>query len=401
MRIGRGTAALAAGVVVALVVGGCSSGSGKKASRPASTTRAARSTTTKSGGSTATSGVTGSKRITHVAVINLENKSYANTFGPSSPAPYLSKTLPAQGQLLTQYFGVAHVSLPNYLAEISGQGPSPQTQGDCITYSDFTSTGTGDLGQALGTGCVYPSSVKTIADQLTAKGLTWKGYMEDMANSATEPKTCRHPALGSPDPTVVARKGDQYATRHNPFVYFHSIVDSPDCAKYDVDLNALDADLASESTTPNLLFITPNLCHDGHDEPCVDGQPGGLASADTFLKQWVPKIMGSAAFKDHGMLVVTFDEAEVVKADKDASVCCNQPAAPNVKQAGVFGDGGGRIGAVILSPAVKAGTTNDTPYNHYALLCSLEDLFGLDHLGFAAQPGLKCFGSDVYNAGKA
>ena len=44
-----------------------------------------------------------------------------------------------------------------------------------------------------------------------------------------------------------------------------------------------------------------------------------------------------------------------------------------------------------------AQTTNPTPYNHYALLCSLEDVWSLDHLGFAGAPGLTCFGKDVYN----
>lgn len=369
-------------VACLVVAAGCSSSS-KNAS---SSSKKASSTTARP-----------TAKITHVAVINLENKSYTPTFGASSPAPYLAKTLTAQGELLSKFYGVAHVSLPNYLAQISGQGPTPQTQVDCVAYTDFASTGTGDLGQALGTGCVYPSSVKTIADQLTAKGLTWKGYMEDMANSATEPKTCRHPQLDTNDPTVTARNGDQYATRHNPFVYFHSITDSPDCAKNVVDLTALDADLASASTTPNLVFISPNLCHDAHDAPCVDGQPGGLVSADAFLEQWVPKLVGSPAFKDHGMVIITFDEAETSGPDKDASSCCNQPTSPNVSQSGAFGPGGGRIGAVVLSPFVKPGSINKTPYNHYGLLCSLEDLFGLDHLGFAAQPGLKCFGSDVYN----
>ena len=73
--------------------------------------------------------------VRHVFVVNLENKGYDETFGPGSPAPYLSKTLRRQGQLLTQYYGTAHNSLPNYIAQISGQGPNAQTQGDCQTYS--------------------------------------------------------------------------------------------------------------------------------------------------------------------------------------------------------------------------------------------------------------------------
>ena len=125
--------------------------------------------------------------IKHVFVINLENKNYDETFGPDSPAPYLSQDLVAKGELLTQYFAIGHVSLDNYIAEISGQGPSKQTQLDCFTHTDFVSTGTGDLGQALGDGCVYPKSVKTIADQVAAKKLTWKGYMEDMVVAVPAP----------------------------------------------------------------------------------------------------------------------------------------------------------------------------------------------------------------------
>jgi hypothetical protein len=333
-------------------------------------------------------------RIRHVFVINLENTSYDTTFGPSSPAPYLSKELTAKGQLLSQYFGIGHVSLGNYIAQISGQGPSKATQTDCTTFSEFEVTGTGELGQVLGDGCVYPASVKTIADQLTAKHLTWRGYMEDIANSATEPKTCRHPEIGASDTTLAARPGDQYATRHNPFVYFHSIIDSPLCDKNVVGLDQLAPDLAGAKKTPNLVYITPNLCNDGHDEPCVDDKPGGLVSADAFLQEWVPKILASPAFKKDGMLVVTFDEAEI----SESSDCCGPTPAPNVTQAGLSGPGGGRVGAVVISKFVTPGTTNDTPYNHYALLCSMEDAFGLKHLGLAGRPGLKCFGTDVYAA---
>src|SRR5213078_4438330 len=95
-----------------------------------------------------------------------------------------------------------------------------------------------------------------------------------------------------------AKVGDQYAARHNPFVYFHSIVDDPDrCAGHVVDLSSAPADFARTSTTANLTFITPNLCEDGHDAPCVDGRPGGLATANTFLETWVPRITSAPAFK--------------------------------------------------------------------------------------------------------
>ncbi|WP_413250039.1 alkaline phosphatase family protein [Sinomonas flava] len=327
----------------------------------------------------------------HVFVINLENKGYDETWGPSSQAPYLSQTLRSQGVLLNSYYGTGHNSLDNYISQISGQGPNSQTQADCQTYSPFVQTGTAAQGQAVGSGCVYPSGVPTVADQLTAAGKTWKGYMEDMGTP------CRHPQLGAVDDTQKARVGDQYAARHNPFVYFAGITGSPDCAKNDVDLTALSGDLASASTTPAVSFITPNLCHDGHDSPCVDRQPGGLASADAWLKQWVPVITNSPAFTKDGVLVITFDESD--GPQQDASACCGEVPGPNAALPGITGMGGGRVGALVLSPFTAGGTWSTTPYNHYSLLASIEDLNGLPYLGYAGTPGLNRFGLDVYNKG--
>jgi phosphatidylinositol-3-phosphatase len=327
--------------------------------------------------------------VRHVFVVNLENKGFDQTFGPGSPAPYLSTTLPAQGQLLTQYYGTAHNSLPNYVAQISGQGPNSQTQGDCQVYSEFAQTGTVAPGQAVGSGCVYPSSVTTVADQLEAQGLTWRGYMEDMGTP------CRHPQLNAADDTQKAKVGDQYAARHNPFVYFHSIIDSPTCAEHDVDLSQLPTDLASVATTPNLTYITPNLCDDGHDSPCVDGRPGGLVTADEWLKTWIPKILASPAYQQDGLLVVTFDEADT-NSPGGADACCGEGPGPNAPLPGIYGPGGGRTGAVLLSPFITPGTTNATAYNHYSLLRSIEDTFGLAPLGYAGS--VQGFGSDVFGA---
>jgi hypothetical protein len=329
--------------------------------------------------------------VKHVFVVNLENKGYDETFGPDSPAPYLSRTLRAKGQLLTQYYGTAHNSLPNYVAQVSGQGPNPQTQGDCQYYTDFVQTGTAAPGQAVGNGCVYPAGVKTVADQLDAKGLTWRGYLEDMGTP------CRHPAANAADDTQKARPGDQYAARHNPFVYFHSITDSPSCAADDVDLSQLTSDLSTVATTRNLTYITPNLCNDAHDSPCVDGRPGGLATADQWLSTWVPKILASPAFRQDGLLVVTFDEADTGSAD-GAGACCGEGPGPNSPLPGIYGMGGGRTGTVLVSPFLAPGTTNDTGYNHYSLLRTIEDTFGLAPLGYAGTA--RGFGYDVWGAGR-
>ena len=329
--------------------------------------------------------------IRHVFIIVLENKGFDATFGPSSPATYLSRTLTAQGQLLRQYYGIGHPSLPNYVAMVSGQAPNAVTQTNCIVYTNvFPGTQTSFFGQTLGQGCVYPAGTRTVADQLTENGLTWKAYLQDMIIP------CRRPILNDADYTQQARLGNQYATRHNPFVYFQSLIDSGDCLARDVDLAQLQSDLATAATTPNYAFIVPNLCEDGHDAPCVDGRPGGLLSADQFLRTWVPRILNSPVWAENSLLIITFDEAE----GSDASACCNEMPGLNTANPGgnTIGPGGGRTGAVLISRFIQPGSVNDTPYNHYALLRSIEDLFALPHLGFAAQPGLKPFGADVYNA---
>jgi hypothetical protein len=332
--------------------------------------------------------------IGHVFIVMLENEDEATSFGPSSPASYLSKTLPSMGLMLPNYYGTGHESLDNYISLISGQGPNPTTQSDCQTYTDVTPGTIGADGQASGMGCVYPATVSTVANQLAAKGLTWKGYMEDMGNSTTESKTCRHPALNSSDDTQSAHAGDEYAARHNPFVYFHSIIDSPMCNADDVPYDRLAGDLQSVATTPNYTFITPNLCDDGHDSPCVDGRPGGLTSADQFLRGLIPQILASPAYQQDGLLIVAFDESH-----SGADACCGEQAA-NTPSAGgpTPGPGGGKVGAVLLSRFIAPGTVDQTPYNHYSLLRSVENIFGLAHLGYAGASGLAAFGADVYNA---
>jgi len=329
--------------------------------------------------------------IKHVFVINIENKGYDETWGPKSAAPYLSRSLRAKGVLLNTYYGTAHNSQPNYIAQISGQGPNPQMQADCQVYSSFVGTGTAANGQAVGSGCVFPASVASLPTQLRAKGLSWKGYMEDMGTP------CRHPVLNTVDPTQKATVGHQYAARHNPFVYFAAMTSSPECATRVVDLSKLPADLASASTTPNLSYITPNLCNDGHDAPCVDGRPGGLASVNAWLSVWVPKILNSPAFLADGALIITADESDGPQTD--ATACCGEGPGPNSPLPGITGPGGGLVGALVLSRWTRGGSWSTTPYNHYALLASIEDIFGLPYLGHAGAPGLDRFGLDVWNSG--
>jgi hypothetical protein len=253
-----------------------------------------------------------------------------------------------------------------------------------------------------GPGCVYPSAVQTLADQLTAKGDTWKGYEEDMGNnSLRESATCGHPAPGATDGTEGAAVGDGYASRHDPFVYFHSIIDNTTECNQDVvplgdtsgnlptsapaGTTGLVTDLQSVATTPNLSFITPNLCDDGHDYPCVNqASPSGSGVEDinAWLATWIPIIESSPAYQQDGLIEVTFDEADT----GDATSCCNEVAGPSALngQNGISGPGGGRVGTVLISPFIQPGKlVKKTSYNHYSSLASIEDLFGLPHLGEA------------------
>ena len=205
-----------------------------------------------------------------------------------------------------------------------------------------------------GTGCVYPASVPTLFNQFDAAGVSWKGYAQDLGNQdATGPthdvNKCGGP--GNPSGAGVTNPGsanatDQYVPKHFPFPWFESLLsNSADCtssqiANLDSATNGLVHDLQSKATTPAFSWITPDNCSDAHDAICAgnnlsgafdsSGNPiyspngldayqpeetaptnytGGLYASDLFLKYYVPLIEQSAAFKDGGLIDITFDEA--------------------------------------------------------------------------------------------
>jgi hypothetical protein len=355
-------------------------------------------------------------------------------------------TVAAQGASVPNYYGTSHFSLGNYISLVSGQAVTTANQDDCTNlapgvgsnYVNINVTGMAPFSQVAGIGCIYPAAMLTVADQLAAAGLTWKGYMEDMGNDATrESARCGQPSggIGSADNTSAAQvppgfaKGgtqsvtDQYAARHNPFVYFHSVLDSGACTQHVVPLNdsTLPADLASLSSTPNYVFITPNLCSDGHDVPCkTPGSPSTYVNENAFLQKWIPMIVHSPAFQTDGLLIITFDESSPSPSPLDGSftvfdgtACCNEPSGPNTQLPGVpdaaaiFGmtitgsvgnSGGGQTGTILVSPFIKPGTVTMTAYNHYNMLHTIENVFGLSFLGYAGSPGTASFGADVFGS---
>jgi hypothetical protein len=415
-------------------------------------------------------GILGLPPVKHVFLIVLSDQGYANTFSPVSTDRYLSKTLAKQGELINNYYGVAASPLANDIALISGQGPTVQTASNCPTFS-LVSPGNVHAGQVMGDGCVYPASAHTLPDQLTAKQLTWRAYIEGMADApAGQHKTCRSPKLESADPDQVPRPNDPYVTWRNPFVYFDSVRLGPDCHKDDVDLSKLAADLKKPAKTPAVAYIVPSPCDDGSAQPCKPNAKAGLPAADAFLKKIVPEIKKSAAYKDAGLIAITFDEAPQSGTGADPSACCGNPTYPNLPApptttpgttttpttttttpttttpvtttpttttpttpetttipttpttttttptttpttttpAPTTGEGpttptggGGQVGLLLISSFVKPGSSDLVDYyNHYSLLASIEDLFGLKHLGYASDPALPRFDGATYNANK-
>ncbi len=434
----------------------------------------------------------GAPPVRHVRLIMFENHSFAENFGAAAKSfkpkrgsrasmTYLARTLPSEGALLTNYFGVAHPSNANYTALLSGQPPSfgffssracPKTglpsigltfcTGnllDCAYFTPFTVTRMTATGVAVGQGCVYPTSVPDIGTQprRAAPAHTVKAYQEDM------PTPCKHPRLHAYD------EGDSgadagYETGNNPFVYFRNWIDDPvPCKADDVPLDRnsfkpLVGDLRRIATTPNLSWIGLNLCDQGHDscpnfytkrakqsffdnaKVCDGRQPASEycdAQASSFLSTLVPKITSSPAYKKDGLIAIVWDEANFFNDSPyvDNRACCNEshqpgatgnPGVPGQVHIPLFGTidikpgtnrlliggpdtfanilaalkllfkhphhglamqpGGGDSGALLLSPFIKPGTVSKIPYNHFSLLRTLQQMFGLRRRGMRLTP---------------
>jgi hypothetical protein len=262
-------------------------------STPAATTTASPSPSESPGTPSANPAEAPTPPTPHVFVIVMENTSLATAL--RSPS---IERLAAKYVLATNYHAVSSPSLPNYLAMTSGS-----TWG--ITDDGYHVLPVGGLGA-----------------QLTAAGVTWRAYMEGLTSAG---------CLRSPYP---------YALKHNPFAYYGG-----SCPKNVVALEVLDADLARD--TPSFVWITPGLCHDGHD--CA------LAEAGAWLEDLVGRIVASPAWRDHGALFVVWDEG-----DGRSSVVPLIVASPDIESRRVSGD-----------------------YDHYSLLAAIEDRFGLSRLGAA------------------
>jgi hypothetical protein len=315
-------------------------------------------------------------RIKHVFVVSLASSGYDAAFGATPQMPYLATTLRPQGTLLSGYSLLDTAALPNSIAAVSGQPPNPQTQADCPTWSEFPAGAKANgKGVVAGSGCVYPVETLSFADQLVGARLKWHAYMESMVDESGQADTCVHP---QPDSAEVPVLGG-YSARLNPFVYFHSLLDLGDCSENDVPFTELEKDLRKVETTANYSYISPNLCNAGVSGQCAPGAADGAASADAFLATLVPKILASPAYKQDGLLILSFGQVNPAPIDPATGVAVAPSGDPK------------RVGALLVSQFVSPGSTDAVPYDPYSLLASSEDLFGLSRLGSAGGAEVKSF----------
>jgi hypothetical protein len=315
-------------------------------------------------------------QVKHVFVISLTSPGYEQSLGAQSQMPYLSATLRPQGELLSNYTLLEAGALPNGIAAIGGQPPNAATSAGCPAYEEFTSAKAQGDGVIEGAGCVYPVETLTLADQLTLAHFTWRAYVDGMVDATGKSADCVHPDPG--EPSTSAEPGG-YAASQNPFAYFHSLLDLGDCSADDLPIGQLTKDLGRKAdAAPSYSFIAPTPCDSGATGQCAPGATEGAAGADAFLSAWAPKILASPAYKAGGLLIVTFSAANPA----------NQEAPPPSGDAL-------RTGALLLSPFVTAGGTDDAAYDPYSLLRSSEDLFGLGPLGLAGAGKTKSFATGI------
>jgi hypothetical protein len=245
----------------------------------------------------------------HIFVVVMENRSEADAI--SDPA---FAAIAARGGLATNYDAVAHPSLPNYVALVAGS--TFGITSDCVT-------------------CYVNAS--NLFGQLASTHVSYDAYLE-----------------GVPGPCFLATYGgEDYASKHNPFRYFDDVRDSPTICSHLLPLSDLAPTLRRRAAeVPSFLWVTPDLCHDGHD--C------STSVAGAWLTGFVDEVTASAAYRDGGLLIITWDEG-----------------------VGALG-GGGQVATIVLSPATKPGTRVAEPLDHYSVLATVEDNFGLARLGRAA-----------------
>jgi phosphatidylinositol-3-phosphatase len=305
-------------------------------------------------------------RYQHVFEIMMENTSYSTIIG--NPLAPTINALASQYGLASNYWGVTHPSEPNYVANIGGSFFG--IQDDNQFYCTPELAGTDPM--CTGTTVDHIITAPSLAGQLTAAGMTWRGYFQSLppvpssgvimtGPNANGPYTFKSPS------NAVAL----YASKHNPFVNF---TDSQNDLANMVSDTQLASDLASGDVA-NYSLIVPNQCHDMHGTGGCSDENGLISAGDTYVGSTVSAIMSSKAWQEgRNAIVITWDEDDFSDQGEPGTGCC-----------GADPGGGHVVTVVITNKTNKYPITDNTPYNHYSLLLSIEDAFGLPCLANACD----------------
>jgi phospholipase C len=287
-------------------------------------------------------------RFDHVYVIVLENHGFDDALF-NGPSPFMLELARSQG-LATRYFGVAHPSLPNYLALIGGD--------EFGIRDDQPSCFASDIAPSTSCNKIFGDS---LVQQLRRAGLSFALYAETLP----EPGSMVNAAPGGAE-------GALYVQKHNPLPYFQSLATDPDRAALIKPYSAFAADL--DGKAPQVALIVPNQCHDGHGLIVCHDRDRLIADYDSFVRDAVTAIRGSKNFSRHSVIVVTFDEGA-------RSLYAQAPVSEQARAAG----GADNHIATIVATSCGAPVEDATRYDHYSLLATIEDGFGLPRLRKAAQ----------------
>ena len=321
----------------------------------------------------------GVPRYDHVFVIVEENKDYAQILDPAA-APNIAALAAAFGNA-AQFFGEVHPSEANYVAMLGGD--TFGIHDDDAYYCKPADTRPFCEGAAAPGYVDHTVAARHLGDQLTAAGLSWKGYYESLPEPGSGAVVASDPKFDDG-----GRKTALYASKHSGFMNFASVQSAPDRARRIVGFDQLDHDLAN-GTAPNFALIVPNQCNEMHGlhGPGVPDDCDGVNKAalirrgDAYVGALVRRIQATPMWAGRGnvAIVVTFDEG----AGKTREGCCAvTPDAPS-------NFGGGHIPTLVITNHGPRAVRDDTPYNHYSLLRTIEDAFGItEHLGHAADTAL-------------
>lgn len=288
--------------------------------------------------------------FSHVFVVMMENTTLSTLQAAMDANPSAAPNLLALRQTCasaSDYHGVAHPSLPNYIALTSGDTQGIACDGDADPSEMACSSSTLACDGQLLVGCSSSNDATNLADQIEQSGKSWMAFGEGM---------------GSPCGIV---DGDDYAQRHVPFLYYQDVQgDSARCEAHVVDYSNFAPDRA-----PDFAFIAPDLVHDMHDpSPALNPEAVNIPNGDEWIGPTVARIMESSSYESGGLIVVVWDE-------DDGS-------------GGILGDTDDPIALFVMSPYAKAGGyVSRVKANHYSLLATIEDGLGLPYLGNAANPG--------------